>query len=302
MLRKIIQLGRETFVVSLPSQWLRQHRLKKGDDVEVEESGPRLLVYPSSEAGRGKVVVDVSGTGHVTKRIVAALYKAGYDEVEIKFESPGEMETVKQTIRNDFVGFEIVRENGKTVCARLVSRPVPEEFNAVLRRVFMLLIEMGNECFKAVNNGNLEDLEAVAGLDEEVNRQVNFCRRMLNVTGHKVVARVAPTYYLVEQLERIGDCYKYLCMLLSKATVIPGTALKDSIAEANLLVRKFHELYYGFSLQGLVQFWGEKELAEKSMAAAFEVAKRGELQAMALIRGIADNLAVANGALLTKEV
>ena len=39
MQRKIIQLGNDTFVVSLPSVWVKHHKLKKGDELEVEEVG-----------------------------------------------------------------------------------------------------------------------------------------------------------------------------------------------------------------------------------------------------------------------
>ena len=45
MQRKIIQLGKETFVISLPSLWTKHHKLKKGDELEVEEVGPKLVVY-----------------------------------------------------------------------------------------------------------------------------------------------------------------------------------------------------------------------------------------------------------------
>ena len=73
MQRKIIQLGTDTFVVSLSSVWVKHHKLKKGDNLEVEEAGPKLVVYPASETKGSKIVVDVSGTQPVTKRIVAAL-------------------------------------------------------------------------------------------------------------------------------------------------------------------------------------------------------------------------------------
>ncbi len=93
--RKIIQLGRETFVVSLPSAWLKRHKLKKGDELAVEELGPKLVVCPKSEAKPGKAVVDVSGTGAVARRVLGALYKAGYDEMEIRFESQKELQTIQ---------------------------------------------------------------------------------------------------------------------------------------------------------------------------------------------------------------
>ncbi|MBI2144910.1 phosphate uptake regulator PhoU [Candidatus Woesearchaeota archaeon] len=302
MLRKIIQLGDETLVVSLPSGWARQHNLRKGDELEAEEQGPKLVLYPKSELKQGRVVVDVSGTGPVTKRVVAALYKVGYDEVEILFGSQKELDVVEKTIRDEFVGFEIVSKTGNSIVARVVSQSIHEEFEILLRRVFSLILEMGNECFKVIDSGSLDGLQKVAEIDRDVNRYVNFCRRTLNVTGHKVTKRVAPTYYLVEQLERVGDCYKNLCAALSKSKSMPSTKLKDSLTDANFMVRKFYELYYKFSLLNLSEFWKEKEKVQGKIAEVLTSTREGELHPMFILSEIVNNVVDANGPLLTLKL
>ncbi|MBI2175818.1 phosphate uptake regulator PhoU [Candidatus Woesearchaeota archaeon] len=300
--RKIIQLGEDTLVVSLPSAWARQHKLKKGDELEADEQGPRLVLCPKAEAMPRRVSVDVSGTEPVTKRIVVALYKAGYDEIELKFGNFKELETAQDTIRRDFVGFEIISKTKQTIFAKNVSDQKHEEFDTLLRRVFMLILEMGSECYKAVAAGNFDELEAIAKMDDDVNRHVNFCRRTLNTIGHRVVKRVAPTYYLVEQLERTGDCYKLLCKRVSEARPVPKKWLNDLLADANFFVRRFYELYYKFSLQGLAEFWREKEKIEKNIAAALEIAGKKELAVVFAISEIVSNIADANGALLTARL
>ncbi len=300
--RKIIQLGEDTFVVSLPSVWAKHHKLKKGDELEVEEQGPRLVFYPKSEAKPGRVSVDVSDTEPVTKRILGALYKAGYDELEIKFGSPKELETIQDTIRGSFVGFEVLGRTKQTILARNVSAPRHEEFDTLIRRVFLLLLEMGDGCYKSVASGDVEGLSSLAALDNDINRYVNFCRRTLNTLGHKVVARVAPTYHLVEQLERTGDCYKHLCSFLSKSGLVLKSSPRDLLADANAFVRKFYELYYKFSLQDLAEFWKEKEKLERSVTEALEVVGKKETYAVLIISEIIDNVAGANGALLTSRL
>ncbi|MBI2142729.1 phosphate uptake regulator PhoU [Candidatus Woesearchaeota archaeon] len=300
--RKIIQLGEDTLVVSLPSAWTRQHKLKKGDELEAEEQGPRLVLYPNSEAVPGKVSVDVSGTEPVTKRILGALYKAGYDEIEITFGSPKELETIRNTIRDSFVGFEVVSKTKQAVAAKNVSQPKYEEFDTLIRRVFLLLVEFGEECYKAVASGDYAKILAVASLDEDINRHVNFCRRTLNTLGHKVVGRVAPNYHLVEQLERVGDCYKRLCVVTAESEPASKRWLNDLLADTNFFVRKFYELYYKFSLAGVAEFWREKDKLEKSVAASFELAGKRELPVVLAISEIIDNVAGANGALLTARL
>ncbi|MBI2550510.1 phosphate uptake regulator PhoU [Candidatus Woesearchaeota archaeon] len=300
--RKIIQLGEDTLVVSLPSAWARHHSLKKGDELEAEEQGPKLVLYPKSEAKPGRAVVDVSGTGAVARRVLGALYKAGYDEMEIRFESQKELQTIQQTVRDSFVGFEVVSRTKGLVIARNVSEPKHDEFDTLIRRVFLLLLEMGDGCFKSLLAGNFDEMQKVAEIDNDINRYVNFCRRTLNTIGHRVVARVAPTYYMVEQLERAGDCYKHLCATLAETQ--PGTKkwLSDLLADANYFVRKFYGLYYRFDLQALAEFWSEKDRLEKSIVAASEVAGKKELAAVFAISELVSNIAGANGALLTSRL
>ena len=302
MLRKVIQLGSETLVVSLPSAWARQHRLRKGDELEAEEQGPKLVFYPKAEQKPGKAVIDVSGTHPVTKRIIAALYKAGYDEVDIVFESPEELEIAEHTVREEFVGFEIVSKTKRMIQARSISESRHDEFNTLIRRVFLLLLEMGSECFKAINSGSYAALEAIAGMDEDINRHVNFCRRSLNTIGHRIVGRVAPSYHMVEQLERAGDCYKHLCAYIARVRFAPSSALKELLAEANSFLRMFYELYHKFSLADITQFWKEKERLEGVVSEAFEVAGKKEMPAMFLISELINNVAGANGALLTARL
>lgn len=302
MLRKIIQLGKETLVVSLPSAWARQHGLKKGDELEAEEQGPRLILYPKSEAKASRAVVDVSKTLPVTKRILGALYKAGYEEIELRFESPAELEVIQNTIRESFVGFEIITKTKQAVVAKNISQPKHEEFDSLIRKVFLLLLEMGEGCYKSVTSGDMADLISLASLDNDINRHINFCRRTLNTVGHKVAGRVAPIYHLVEQLERTGDSYRELCKFLSKSGVVLKSSQKELLADTNAFTRLFYNLYYKFSLRDIAEFWKEKEKLEKNVAETLDGAGRMEAYSVVLISEIIESIAGANGALLTAKL
>ena len=49
MKRKVIQLAGKTSVISLPSKWVQQQGIKKGDELEIKEEGSKIIV--SSEKG-----------------------------------------------------------------------------------------------------------------------------------------------------------------------------------------------------------------------------------------------------------
>jgi len=44
MKRKLIEQGGGTLMVSLPSRWIRDFELEKGDEVEIEEIGKQIII------------------------------------------------------------------------------------------------------------------------------------------------------------------------------------------------------------------------------------------------------------------
>ena len=42
--RKLIAFGKNSFVISVPKQWIKQNKLNKGDLIYLDESGPNLIL------------------------------------------------------------------------------------------------------------------------------------------------------------------------------------------------------------------------------------------------------------------
>ena len=51
--RKIIQLAKNTLVVSLPAKWAQKNHLKKGDDMSIEAYENKLILSPAKETTFG---------------------------------------------------------------------------------------------------------------------------------------------------------------------------------------------------------------------------------------------------------
>ena len=107
MKRKIIQLAGRTYVVSLPAEWIKKYNVKKGSEVDLEESGNKVIVTTSSELVSDKVSVDLTNSLPMTKRILGALYKSGYDEIHATFGSEDERKVIEEVVKDAFIGFEV---------------------------------------------------------------------------------------------------------------------------------------------------------------------------------------------------
>ncbi len=59
-------------------------------------------------------------------------------------------------------------------------------------------------------------------MDKDINRYSDFCRRLLNKYGYSSQRLTPAIYYIVEQLERIGDSYRDICNHIIKNKIQPG--------------------------------------------------------------------------------
>ncbi len=299
--RKIIQLGEDTLVVSLPSAWARQHKLKKGDELEAEEQGPKLVFYPKSEAKPGAVSVDVSGTEPVTKRILGALYKAGYDEFEVKFETMEELSAIK-AVMDEFIGFEIIEEGKNHVVIRNVSHIIPDEFENIRRKMIFVVATMADDSLAAIISGDLKKLQFIAEMDEDVNKYNDFCRRVLNTLGHKVVKRTAPSYYIVEQLERIGDSYRDICKYCSGSKVKISADTAAAYKDVNDFLKQFQRAFGKFDLKTVAGFAKTHYELVNELNKLLQKADKKELPVIVLLRIAELDIFDMNGALMAEKL
>ncbi len=253
MKRRVIQIANSTQLVSLPRKWAVQHGIKKGDEVEVKEEGNSILISVDSEIAVEKTSIDFRGKYHIIHRALSALYKKGYDEIEIIFDSTEELSMIISTIEKEFIGFEVVEQGKNSLVAKNVSKIEYGEFNSIIKRLWFSLISMAEDSLEAAKNPNDVDLKNIALRDTNINKLTDFCRRSLNKGGVKT-KHPNLIYHIVEELEKIGDEYKYICHHLAKKKVKLKPKILGLYKEINDYLRGFYNLFYNFTLDKMTEF------------------------------------------------
>jgi len=174
MKRSVIQLASNTLVVSLPSKWAKQRGIKKGDEVEVDEQGTSLIVSKEKSTRFRRTVLAGADLDQMLGRSVGALYKAGYDEIEVQFANKSQLHTIQEVLRRSCIGFEIVKQGRNFVIAKEISKAEQNEFDQVLRRTFLFVLNMAEELREAVQNKDTEGLAAIPLMDDTVDRYCDF--------------------------------------------------------------------------------------------------------------------------------
>ena len=135
MKRKVIQIAGSTQLVSLPRAWALAHNVKKGDELEVDPQGDKVVVSIDKAVEKfKKTEIDVTDLGPIVQRVLHALYKRGYDEVLVKYASPELLQKVEEMLHDSTIGYEIVEQKQDHCVIKAITGEIGKEFDAKIGR------------------------------------------------------------------------------------------------------------------------------------------------------------------------
>jgi phosphate uptake regulator len=303
MKRKVIQLAGKTLVVSMPNKWVKKYGVKKGDDVEVEEGERKLVVKVGGEGEKVVKVLDAKDLNLMLKRVTGALYKAGYDEIEITYYTPEQYSIIRDVLNKMCMGFEIVKHGQRTIHIKMLSDLHSQEFENILRRLFLSLLSSADDSLEYIKQANLNGMEEIILRDSVINKYSDFCRRVLNIQGYGDARKTTTYYHICEELERIGDSYSDLMkfMLDNKIKKLDPSTL-NLISEINKYLRLYYELFYDFSLKALEYFGEVSEKIKKELDKRFESTSPAAIKINHHIYKMFYLIFNMNGALITANI
>ena len=270
--------------MSLPSAWVRQLGLKQGDELFVEHQGAALRIAPKLHRQRGKradIDVGLCKRG-IINGVLATLYTRGDDEFVLHYKTQAQFETIAEGVRS-LIGFDIVEHTGKTCVIKELAHTESDNFDAVLRRIILLLVHMAEEGVLAFRNRS--DISILPAKDIQVNTLVLFCLRVLNKHGVGDMQKAMHLYALLNFLEQLGDAY---ARLYREVKEMDKTTL--SIAERIAgLMRKFYHLYYSFDLNRASALKSERDAIRADINSRIpKTRKRDDILALNHLRHIGD--------------
>ncbi|MBI2546340.1 AbrB/MazE/SpoVT family DNA-binding domain-containing protein [Candidatus Woesearchaeota archaeon] len=219
MKRKIIQIADSTQLVSLPRKWSIKYNLKKGDEVEVEEQGNKILVSTEKGVELKSIEIDVTGLDRTTiLYYLQSLYRAGYDEIRVVFNNPITMHfranktmnviTVIHTEVNRLIGYEIIQQKENFCVIKDLSTSSIKEFDNVFRRIFLLIKDASSDLLKGAANMNVRLIETLEEKHDSITKFISYCARLLNKYGYTDHRKTTVLYHVLISLDRLTDVIK----------------------------------------------------------------------------------------------
>lgn len=301
MKRKIVQQGPATLMISIPAKWARKHGLSKGDEIELEEENSKLVISTERKESFRKTRIDLTEYGAAASRAIGALYKQGFDEIDIVFRSATDIEIVNKNI-SEFIGFEIVSQTNNGCVIREISAPKEEEFKLILNRMLLLLKSLADDTYSSLKSNDKNLLKALPSRDITINKYANYCRRILNKHGYAEQKKTPMMYCIIEGLENLGDEYKGLAKFVVESRISLERTMLELLDSVNNLLDKFYRIMLKFDTKKILEFYTEYsklELRLKRLEKTKEVKKSRVLD---LLSGMSRIMMNMLGPLMTMEL
>ncbi|MBI2564564.1 phosphate uptake regulator PhoU [Candidatus Woesearchaeota archaeon] len=257
MRRKVIQLAGKTHVVSLPSFWIKKQGIKKGDELNLEISGKKVVITSESSDVNKILKLHLEGNEEFVKRRISAAYKKGIDLIEASVSKPELIQAIQEKTKT-LLGFEILNRGLTTCTIKNIAQPLEETVDIILRRVFFIIQEMGVIVALLSRKFDEKLLNELKSLEELTDKLTNVCKRTINNQFSKD-SNQQLLYCIIWEAEKIAD--EYVC--LGSALANNSKKVQVIIEETNALFKLFHEIFASFSEEKGVMFTKKKRNLEK---------------------------------------
>jgi phosphate uptake regulator len=274
MKRKVIKQGHNTLTITLPSKWVKKLNISSGCDINIAEKDNGLFITTDKnfdETKKAEFDITNMDIPTIWKHFMA-VYREGYDEIIVKFNPNRELESpykfmtqhrldtrykkhsekksilsALQSFVNRFIGFEIVEHGKDFIKIKDMGEPTMKEFDNSLRRVFLLLEQMAEDTFDAIESKNLVQLMSLHDIDINLDKFHDYCIRVLNKIGNQEQRKISLLFSTLYLTEMAADEFKNIAIHLvhdfSKSKLNNIKSLANFVREQ---IKNYYNLFYKF--------------------------------------------------------
>lgn len=241
--RKIMKLGNSTFVISLPSKWIKKNQLTKGDDIEMSVSNSSIIVRKPNEHKNSSIYLKMNDKS--TKQIlgfIEAAYVSGYSE--IKIELPKDPDKIIFDFVDILMGFVVISFSHSVLMIKEVSLSKEDDLKILINRTIYLYLDMLEDFMSYLDKGDLESIHNMHIRDKKLNKYLFYCLRIISNSTKLYESEKMINYFFVESINNIFNNIVKLCSELSEDD-LKGKE-KANLSEAFGVIKDYIRLYIRF--------------------------------------------------------
>ena len=257
--RKVIQIANSTQLISLPRKWTLQYGIKKGDELEVEEQGNKIFISTEKTQESGSIEVDVTDLDRDSLMyLIRCLYIRGYDEIKICFNKQitdnfrkDKKEKVISIIHeevNRLSGVEVVQQRENFCLIKDITQSSIKDFDVVLRRIFLLLMDGINDLLKGSAKGDLYLVDSLQEKHNTITKFIAYNLRLLNKIGYPKYRNNTILYYIIASLDNITDILKECARDIVSSKIKFSKETENALNMVNDSIKGYHDFFYKYDI------------------------------------------------------
>lgn len=209
MRRRLIKQGKSTITVSLPKLWVSENKLKKGDEVVLEERNNEIIVRCDKSYRKNTTSIKLGKESSDTYRsIIGGLYRGGYDEIEIELIEKEGISNIEKAV-DSLYGFEVFYVNNKKCIVRSIYDSEEIDIKSHILRIIHTIKTIQGIIVEDLDKGELDSKKEVYELRNNVLKQRDLIMRVIKkerLLGNDVF----PYYTIVLSLWGVTRNYYHL--------------------------------------------------------------------------------------------
>jgi phosphate uptake regulator len=243
MKRKVIQQGPSTLMVSLPSKWVKENGITKGEEITLEILHNQLVVYSEAVYKQKKASLHIKSKEEYRDRMLMTRYRDGYNEIHIKYDDPATIDDVRDTLRY-LLGFEIIEQTGTACTIKNISEGSDEEYANMFRRMFHIVHTMSESCHNYAKTQDIKHLKTAIDLRETLIKLEQFNLRLLNKQNSFSLQQKSLEFFYVWNIATLGKMWSSLAREPLRKN--PMLSIKDVtfMKDVATYTQDFYDVYY----------------------------------------------------------
>ncbi len=261
MKRKVTKMGNSSLVVTLPNSWVKENKVEKGDELNVEAIEKNLVISTTTIRKKESLIqVDVSYFSNRTiQNILNYAYRSGYCTIKLKFKEERQFNQIVEVVRNTLLGFELVEEKNNVCTIQNVAEPSPDHVEVMLRKAFLMIKQLGEIVLNEPPSEFGKNLSRIKSNRETIDNLTNFIRREIISINYGGKERSYFLWSLISELSLVAHTYYYFYMRRSNHNPEKQNGL---LRKNNLMLELLYNTFYNHNYATIDKIYQLREEIE----------------------------------------
>lgn len=275
--RKLQLIGGSSFMVSLPKDWVKENKLKQGDEIVLEIENKVITLYPKGfkeniRVSKAEISELKRYDEKFLRRFIYALYIQGVDEITItdKNLNPRLISKISEVVKS-LIGMEIIDASDKVVLKCLTVTDF--DVYGVVKRMTQIVLTMMETLVEAIRKRDFAAMNELKNLEDDTDRlyllavrqEHRLVREFSSPANWNELRLILGIRTVAKLIEEIGDNLENFSGYIKSVT-------KEEELET---IEKFLiELFGAFEMISKAYFNSELETSEDSIQLLEEIENR----------------------------